>query len=111
MATEWHEEPGWHDNIVVLGRDLLDNHIGLAILADMQLGCPVDTGTLLASLDKEMVDNTTLRVGSRDVDYAPYVVDGHRIVFRDREGELHDTGRIQSGQDFMRPALFRQRGL
>jgi len=111
VATEWREEQGWRGHIAAAGRDMLDNHIGPAILADMQLGCPVDTGTLLASLDKAMVDDTTLRVGSKDVDYAVYVVEGHRIVYRNRDGEKVDTGRIQPGQDFMRPALYRRRGL
>jgi hypothetical protein len=111
VATEWREEPGWRDNIAAAGRDLLDNHIGPAILADMQHGCPIDTGKLLTSLDKAMVDDETLRVGSRDVDYTVFVVEGHRIVYRNRDGDLVDTGRIQPGQDFMRPALYRRRGL
>ncbi len=111
MATEWREEAGWQANIAAAGRDLLDNHIGPAILQDMQHGCPVDTGRLLASLDTEMVDDSTLHVGSQGVHYAVYVVEGHRVVYRNRDGDLVDTGRFVPGQDFMRPALYRQRGL
>jgi hypothetical protein len=111
VTTEWHEEPGWRERIAAAGRDLLDDHIGPAILADMQLGCPVDTGTLLASLDKAMVDDTTLRVGSKDVDYAVYVVEGHRVAYRGKDGGTVYTGDVVPPQDFMRPALYRRRGL
>lgn len=112
MPTEWREEEGWHDNIVALGSDLLDNHIGPAILTDMVLGVPVDTGDLRASLDKGLVAPDLLRVGSKDVDYAAAVEEGHRIVYKDRTtGEIVDTGRIQPPQPFMKPALYKKRGL
>lgn len=112
MPTEWQEEEGWHDNIVALGSDLLDNRIGPLILADMVTGVPVDTGDLRASLDKGLVAPDLLRVGSKDVHYAAAVEEGHRIVYKDRStGEIVDTGRIQPAQPYMKPALFRQRGL
>lgn len=110
--AEVRAEQGWHEHVRAFGRDWLDNKIGAGILADMKAGCPVDTHKLVDSLDKEIVDDYTLRVGSTDVEYSTYVNEGHRIVYRDRNtGEKVDTGRIQPPQDFMRPALFRERSV
>lgn len=109
MATEVHEDNGWHAHLVAAGRQLLDERLGAAILADMKAGCPVDTRRLEQSLDKELVDDSTLRVGSADVPYAAAVNEGHEIVYRDKNGQKVHTGRRVPAQDFMRPALFRKR--
>lgn len=109
--AEVHVEEGWHEHVTAACRELLDAKLGPAILTDMQAGCPVDTGTLLGSLDKELVDDSTLRVGSRDVKYSVYVNEGHRIAYRGQGGETVYTGGVVPPQDFMRPALYRERSL
>jgi hypothetical protein len=108
-VAEVHEEDGWHAKVMAQASQWLDEKIGGGILADMQAGCPVDTGDLLKSLDKGMTDDTTLRVGSRDVDYSVWVNEGHRVAYRGRDGNTVYTGAIVPPQDFMRPALFRKR--
>jgi hypothetical protein len=112
MPNEWRTEEGWRDNIQALGSDLLDNHIGAAVLADMVAGVPVDTGELRADLDKGLTSWDCIRIGAKTVDHAAPVEEGHRIVYKDRAtGEIVDTGRIQPAQPYMKPALYRQRGL
>lgn len=110
MAIEVHDEEGWHEQVMAQARQWLDEKIGGGILADMKAGCPVDTGRLVTSLDKGMTDDTTLRVGSTDVDYSVYVNEGHRVAYRGADGNTVYTGEIVPAQDFMRPALFRKRG-
>jgi hypothetical protein len=109
-VAEFRVAQGWHEHVAKAGTKLLDEKIGPQILSDMQAGCPVDTGRLVASLDYGLTDDSTVRIGSKDVDYSVYVNEGHRIVYRGRDGRKHDTGRVQPPQDFMRPALYRQRG-
>jgi hypothetical protein len=109
-VAEVHDEDGWHARVMADARQWLDDKIGGGILADMKAGCPVDTSRLLNSLDKGMTDDTTLRVGSKDVDYSVYVVEGHRVAHRGKDGNTVYTGAVVPAQDFMRPALYRQRG-
>jgi len=107
---EFREEPGWREHVDVFKHDLLEK-AAAAILGDMRLGAPVDTGALVESLDSEVVGDTA-RIGSKDVDYAAAVEDGHRIVYRDREtGELVDTGERVPPQPYMAPALYQERDL
>lgn len=108
--AEVHEEDGWSAKVMADASRWLDEQIGGAILADMQAGCPVDTSDLLQSLDKGLTDDTTLRVGSRDVDYSVWVVEGHRVAYRGKDGNTVYTGAVVAPQDFMRAALYRQRG-
>lgn len=107
--AEVHEEDGWHATVMAQASQWLDEKIGGAILADMKAGCPVDTSRLVNSLDKGMTDDTTLRVGSTDVDYSVWVNEGHRVAYRGQDGNTVYTGAVVPPQDFMRPALFRKR--
>jgi len=103
MATRIVWEHGWERQIDGDVTDLLEL-FGGQIEADAKAGCPVDTGQLRASIEHE-VDSDTLRVGS-NVEYAGYVEEGHRIV-----AWGHDTGRYAPPQPYLKPALYRQRGL
>lgn len=108
---EWVDEPGWHDTVMTIAHDKHDD-VSRGVLRDMQAGCPVDTGALLASLDWGRTDDATTRVGSRDKDYSVYVEEGHEVVYRDRTtGMKVRTGRFVEPQPYMRPALFREREL
>lgn len=101
MRIVW--EAGWEQHIDGDVSDFLER-LGVEIEADATIGCPVDSGHLRDSIEHE-VDGDTLRVGS-NVAYAGYVEEGHRIVAWGR-----DTGRMAPPQPYLRPALYRQRGL
>ncbi len=110
MATEVHVEEGWHEHVTAAGREALER-IASAILVDAKAACPIDTGVLVASLDKEIVDDTTARVGSKDVKYSTYVEEGHRIFAEIAPEVWGDTGKVQPPQPYLRPALYRERSL
>jgi HK97 gp10 family phage protein len=65
-----------------------------AVKSDAKAGCPVDTGKLRESIDSE-VEGDTARIGS-NVPYAGYVEEGTRKM---------------AAQPYLRPALYRQRGV
>jgi hypothetical protein len=102
---EFVEEPGWHERVMEFAHAAQDK-VARDVLADMKAIVPVDTGALRESLDLGRIDDTTVRVGSKDKDYSVYVEEGHRIV-----AWGHETGRFQPPQPYMRPALFRERSL
>lgn len=94
--------------------------IGDRILADAKAFVPVDTGRLQASLTSE-VQGKTLRVGSRDVNYATDVEMGtapHVITPRNKKalywpGAAHPVAYVNHpgtrAQPYLRPALFQRR--
>jgi hypothetical protein len=94
--------------------------IGARILADAKAYVPVDTGRLRDSLMSEVHDKT-LRVGSRDVNYATDVEMGtapHVITPRNKKalswpGAAHPVARVNhpgtQPQPFLRPALLQRR--
>jgi hypothetical protein len=113
MANDFAEASGWRAHVELAEMGLLDRDIGTPILADMVAGCPVDTGDLVGSLDKEVFTSVlgpTLRVGSRDKDYSLYVEEGHLSAYAGPGGITVYTGGFVEPQPFMKPALFRQRG-
>jgi hypothetical protein len=115
MAT-WVEDPGWQDRIHA---DLVDlmTRLGGEILSDAEAACPVsrdgsngnEPGHLRNSLRRAQED-TTVRVGT-DVDYGLYVEEGHRVAYRNAQGQKVFTGTVVPPQPFLRPALYRERGL
>lgn len=124
MSAYVEFDPNWRRYLDGPGRDLLDR-IGTAVLADMERGCPRDTGRLLASLDKEQVetaDGPVERIGSHGVDYAASVETGSRPHMIRSHGNYplrnKETGQVfgpvvrhpgADAQPFMRPALYQQR--
>lgn len=107
---EFHEESGWRAHLAPAKHELLEKKLGPAILGDMKVGVPVDTGELRDSLDFEVIGDDTLRVGSKDKEYAGWVEDGHLQAYRGPNGETVYTGQLVEGQPYMKPALFRERG-
>jgi len=94
--------------------------IGGRILADAKAYVPVDTGRLRDSLMSEVHDKT-LRVGSRDVNYATDVEMGtapHVITPRNKKalywpGAAHPVARVNhpgtQPRPYLRPALLQRR--
>lgn len=93
MAQHVVFEPNWQHHFDGDVHDLLDR-LGAQIAADAQAAAPVLTGHLRDSLEHE-VQGETLRVGT-NVDYAVYVEEGTRYM---------------DAEPFLRPALYKQRGV
>lgn len=87
MATTVKTSNGLQDKLEQVMIEVCEAKAEL-VLARAKSICPVDTGTLQASIVKEAIDNGN-RVGSR-VDYAGYVEHGTRY---------------QHAQPYLRPAL------
>lgn len=97
---------GWSAQLHGDIRDLLENQLGPAIVADAQAACPVDTGKLKASIHQVMRDDGMAvqihadakaedRDGAElDYTYAGYVEEGTRRM---------------AAQPYLRPALWRRR--
>ncbi|MFJ8935357.1 HK97-gp10 family putative phage morphogenesis protein [Streptomyces sp. NPDC102365] len=94
MHVRFEIDPSWQQHLEPAENEALEK-LGDQILPDMQRNCPVQTGRLKASLTSQ-VENQTLRVGSRDVDYSTDV-------------ELGTSAR--PARPYMRPALYQQREL
>ena len=113
MANDFAEAADWRAHVVLAELDMLDNDIGVPMLADMVAGCPIDTGALVKSLDKEVftsAESPTLRVGSKDQDHSLWVEQGHLSAYAGPGGVTVYTGGFVEPQPFMKPALFRVRG-
>lgn len=105
------EEPGWHDHVLAIEHEKQDQ-VAKDVLTDMRVMVPVDTGDLLDDLDWGRIDDTTVRVGAKTLDYSVYVEEGHEVVYRDQAtGEKVRTGRMVPPQPYQKPALFRERDL
>jgi phage gpG-like protein len=103
--VEYREEPGWHDHVAPV-RDWFAKIVS-DIKADATVLAPVDTGALKASIKSE-ISGDTARIGT-NLDYAPYVEEGHRVAYRGADGTTHYTGEVVPPQSFLRPALYRKR--
>lgn len=100
------ENPGWHDLVDAYKADILQR-VGESIRDDAAILAPKRTGAM-ASSGVVHVNGSE----SADIEFdkpALWIEEGHRIVYRDREGNLVDTGRFQEPQPFMRPALYKDR--
>lgn len=125
MGARVRFDPAWRDHLAE-GKDQLLDELTEVILSDMQRGCPVDTGALLESLDREVVDGSggkVGRVGSRDQEHSTYVElgTGPHVIRSHGPYPLRnaETGQVfgpvvhhpgTPPQPYMRPALYRQRG-
>lgn len=107
---ELNEAADWQAHVAVAKRNLLQDKLCPAILADMVGGVPVDTTKLRDSLDFEVIGDDIGRIGSRDVEYSTYVEEGHEIVYVGADGEKVRTGQMVPPQPYMKPALYRKRG-
>lgn len=102
MTVEWREDRTWHLQVEEACRELLEQRIGPAILADARDIVPIDKGNLKKSLRVGMVGDDTVRIGCdptdlpEERDYSLYVELG--------------TSRAKA-QPYLRPALYRQRGV
>ncbi|KND38481.1 HK97-gp10 family putative phage morphogenesis protein [Streptomyces acidiscabies] len=94
MRVRFEIDPSWQQHLEPEENAALEM-LGDQILPDMQRHCPVRTGRLKSSLEAQ-VENSVLRVGSRDVDYSVDV-------------ELGTS--THPAEPYMRPALYRQRSL
>lgn len=65
--------------------------LGALVNAEIQLATPVDTGTLRRSIVNQLIDANNVEVGT-DLDYAPFVNDGHCI---------RNSSKFVEGQHFM----------
>jgi hypothetical protein len=107
-VAEYREEPGWREKIAADVRELFGQLVG-DVLDDAKRLVPVDTGHLRESLDSE-INGDTARIGT-ELNYALYVEEGHRVAYRDANGETVFTGDVVPPQPYLRPALYRKRGV
>lgn len=89
--------------------------IGITVENNAKLHIPVDTGTLRRSITHQIINNTTVEIGT-NLEYAPYVELGTGIhalngngrqtpwKYKDAKGEWHTT----EGQP---PKLYMKQGL
>jgi hypothetical protein len=106
--VEYVEDGGWREKIAEDMRELLARVVG-EVLVDAKAACPVDTGHLRDSLDSEIRGDTG-RVGT-DLNYGLYVEEGHRVAYAGPEGVTVFTGDVVPPQPYLRPALYRKRGV
>lgn len=111
--------PGWKQKVDHAVEGFMNDLAG-DVLADMRQHCPIDTGRLLADLDKE-VSGGYARIGARSVPYAIYVEEGvgpHIIMPNSKNalfwpGASHPVQRVlhpgTPATHFMRNALYKQR--
>lgn len=119
MAARMRIDPSAQAHVDAAIGDFL-GEIGRRILADAEAFVPVDTGRLRDSLMSE-VHGKTLRVGSRDVNYATDVEMGtapHVILPRNKKalhwpGAAHPVARVNhpgtQPRPYLRPALLQRR--
>jgi phage gpG-like protein len=107
-VAEYREEPDWREKVAADVRELFGQLVG-DVLDDAKRLVPVDTGHLRESLDSE-INGDTARIGS-ELNYALYVEEGHRVAYRGSDGETVFTGDVVPPQPYLRPALYRKRGV
>ena len=112
----------WLDDIADEVKDEIKKSVekgAMKICGDAKARCPVDTGTLRASIqtDSEWEGNTCMGIIGTNVEYAPMVEYGSGIYaengqgrqtpwkYQDKDGNWHTT-RGQHPQPFMYPALY-----
>ena len=112
----------WLDDIAYEVKDEIEKSVergAMKIANDAKARCPVDTGTLRASIqtDVEWSGNTCMGKVGTNVEYAPMVEYGSGIyatngqgrktpwVYKDGRGNWHTTSG-QHPQPFMYPALY-----
>lgn len=104
--VRYDEETGWHDQIAARASEFL-GRVTDDVRDDAKRVAPVDTGALRQSI-RSSVSGGVGRVGS-DLDYSVWVEEGHRVAYRDSNGEKRFTGTFVPGQSYLRAALYTTR--
>lgn len=107
MAVHISIDPGWKRHLNGPIHRMLDQ-IGGEVSADAKRLAPVRTGRLAGSIG-HAVNGEGMASYARikaSANYAAYVELGHHLV-----AWGHDTDKFIPAQPFLRPALYRRRGL
>lgn len=114
--ADYETDPDRDTHIADLKRQLLDR-ASADVLEDVLRGCPVSVDGsngnppgYLRDHQRRAIEGDTARIGS-DVDYSVYVEDGHRVAYRDANGQIVYTGAVVAPQPFLRTAINRKREL
>ncbi|MEV8615689.1 HK97 gp10 family phage protein [Amycolatopsis sp. NPDC051373] len=105
---EYDPDSNWREQIAADVREWYSQLVG-EVREDARALAPVDTGHLRDSVDSE-IRGETARIGT-ELNYGLYVEEGHRVGYAGPDGETIFTGEIVPPQPWLRPALYRKRGV
>lgn len=106
---EYDADPDWRTHIASLKADHLEDVVGRVETAAVA-GAPVDTGAMAASVPVYTeISGDTGKVGTSK-HYGIFVEEGHRVAYKDRDGNIVYTGDVVPPQPWLRPALYSQGG-
>lgn len=101
----FEETPGWHDGINELKAEML-TRVTDKVTETAQRAAPVDTGHLHDSIHAIVDAENDIGYIAADADYALWVEEGHRVAWRNTEGEIVHNGNVVPPEPFLRPALY-----
>lgn len=102
----FEETSGWHDRIDETKLDVI-GRVSDAIANDVTFLAPKDTGAMAESVRNTVVDPNTAVI---EVDApALWVEDGHRVVYRNAQGQKVYTNTFVPPNPFMKIALYKDR--